>query len=461
MSYGTSSNVSNLPSAPVESCLAAYLDRRCSVSERRSSSNREQASDRSTSPSAIPSSSHTYSALGSSFLRACVSGRLDGSDETRVEQTRTMGRTLQESPREREAFVMKYQRSRGARHAVSRLCSGTSSMCVSIPSLGSSRSQLPCPGRPLVRSGLPFAALQFTLGPSQHTISGPAPVLLLRADLRSPGPVNPSGGRRGLGSPGLRRNPLGVAQQQQQQLTMPHPPVEPGASATPAPAPSGPAHQMVPGSSNPSGWSASSAPQQQWDRLDLQGEAVPTELPLLPHAYDRARDPPREPGTWKVVIHTIGWRFANDELNIYLRNVPGLSGRLWRPGYVIRNDHSGPVFADFDLHISLSDPKSPCFMPHDPDADRRDPREMTYRRRAELNRKHDGSCAFLMEEMMEEHPEAFRALPREFLRQLQAGGLRAAKARAVAQGSVYFPEWIKKAIAEDVARGQLKKGSSP
>ena len=69
----------------------------------------------------------------------------------------------------------------------------------------------------------------------------------------------------------------------------------------------------------------------------------PGELPLLPHSDDDLLQDPAQPdGTWKVVIHTIGWSHSNEEVRSYLKNVPGLTGRNWKEGRVVDNPRSGP-----------------------------------------------------------------------------------------------------------------------
>ena len=61
----------------------------------------------------------------------------------------------------------------------------------------------------------------------------------------------------------------------------------------------------------------------------LLGNPVPKwgQLPLLPHSHDPVlEDPVQEVGSWKVVIHTLGWSHMNEETRAYVKNVPGLSG---------------------------------------------------------------------------------------------------------------------------------------
>ena len=97
----------------------------------------------------------------------------------------------------------------------------------------------------------------------------------------------------------------------------------------------------------------------------LMGDVVPARLGRLPHEDD-PEDPPQEPGTWKVVLHTIGLKHASGDLQEALRSVPGITGQPWSSERrrIFENPRTGHILGDIDAYahvgrgsqFELSDP---------------------------------------------------------------------------------------------------------
>ena len=62
----------------------------------------------------------------------------------------------------------------------------------------------------------------------------------------------------------------------------------------------------------------------------LYDEPAPGLGALQPLAHSHSsEDPAQEPGSWKVVIHTIGLTHASGDLKEYLASVPGITRKPW------------------------------------------------------------------------------------------------------------------------------------
>ena len=163
-------------------------------------------------------------------------------------------------------------------------------------------------------------------------------------------------------------------------------------------------------------------------RCPYLGGRIPDELPPLPHSCEEyVDDPPHESGHWKVVIHTMGYKFMSPPQRQYMKGVPGISRRGWQLIMSIPNENSCLIHCDHDVYLNLST-TSPYEL-RDPDQDAN-----TIIRGLAVSRKHDGGNGYLQIEIAERYEPQLEAMLEDLMKQIGRGGAAAALARAEANG---------------------------
>ena len=157
------------------------------------------------------------------------------------------------------------------------------------------------------------------------------------------------------------------------------------------------------------------------------GGVVPMTLGALGHHGEDASNPVERnqpPGTWKIVIHTMGMKHCSKEMANYLFSVPGRTGRDWASGSMIYSQQGCPIYADMDAFLLLTEP-SPYTL-RDPAGRNHNPHILG----EYIIPQHDGACGFFQYETIEKFSDRLGEMCEDLQRQLDRGALKSARQRA-------------------------------